>query len=67
MSSGGTNAKTMELCRMCEIYPDALAVGSYARKIVQDYTKLDDFLTDKEAFEKALVCAKQLVETVLND
>ena len=62
MSSGGTNAKSTELAKLCDVVPNALAVGSYARKIVKDYVAREDFLTNKEVFNKALEIAKNLVE-----
>lgn len=67
MSSGGTNAKTTELAKMCNVNMNALAVGSYARKIVQKYTEKKDFLQNEKLFNEALVIAKSLVETSLNN
>ena len=67
MSSGGTNEKSTELAKLCEVVPNALAVGSYARKIVKDYVQREDFLTNKEVFNKALEIAKNLVQTSLKN
>ena len=67
MSSGGTNAKATELAKLCGVPQNALAVGSYARKIVKDYTALDDFLENQEVFNKALEIAKNLVDTSLRN
>ncbi|MBQ7449786.1 4Fe-4S binding protein [bacterium] len=67
MSSGGTNAKSTELAKLCEVVPHALAVGSYARKIVKDYVAQDDFLTNQEIFDKALKIAKNLIEISLKN
>ena len=61
MMSGGTNAKSIELAKICSIEPHCLAVGSYARKIVKEY------LDDDANFEKALLNAKALVGTIVND
>ena len=61
MMSGGTNSKSIELAKICNIHPHCLAVGSYARKIVKDY------LDDESNFESALKKAKTLVGTILND
>ena len=61
MMSGGTNIKSIELAKLCAIEPSCLAVGSYARKIVKEYL-------DSEAnFESALLKAKALVGTIVND
>ena len=67
MSSGGTNAKATELAKLCGVPQNALAVGSYARKIVKDYVSREDFLTNEEVFNKALKIAKNLVETSLKN
>ncbi len=52
--SGGTNSKTSELAKMCDIRCSGIAVGSYARKIVKPYIEAD--------FSKALELAKKLVD-----
>ena len=64
MLSGGTNSKTSELAKLCEVDIDGVAIGSYARKIVQDYINQEDFLENEEAFNKALEIAKNLVDSV---
>ncbi len=65
MVSGGTNAKTSELAKMCGVEIQGVAIGSYARKIVREYTKRDDFFENKEVFNKALKIAKDLTERTL--
>ena len=65
MLSGGTNTKTSELAKMCDINYNGIAVGTFARKIVSKYIERDDFLTNKPVFEDALEIAKKLVSTVL--
>ena len=62
--SGGTNSKTMELARLCNVDVSGVAIGSYARKIVKDYTLKEDFLLNKEEFNKALVIAKNLMNYI---
>lgn len=64
MLSGGTNSKTAELARLCDIRFNGIAIGSYARKIVREQVDRDDFLTNRFAFEKALETARQLVNSV---
>ncbi len=63
--SGGTNSKSTELAKQCGISAHGVAIGSYARKIVREYLDREDFLTNKEAFNKALVIAKKLVDDSL--
>ena len=65
MLSGGTNSKSTELAKMCGVTLNGIAIGSYARKIVQEYIKRDDFLENGEIFNKALSAAKNLVDISL--
>lgn len=60
--SGGTNSKTTTLAKQCGISANGVSMGSYARKIIREYIDRDDFLQNKEIFEKALVIAKQLIK-----
>lgn len=51
LMSGGTNAKTAELAKICGLRYNGVSVGSYARKIISNKEKND-----------ALILAKELVE-----
>ena len=64
MLSGGTNSKTAELSKICTIDYHAIAIGSYARKIVKKYIERPDFWTNSDVINDALKIAKKLVETV---
>ena len=59
--SGGTNSKTIELCHQCGIYPNGIAIGSWARKIIKPYIEAPDFWENQEAQNKAIENAKHLV------
>ncbi|MBP3820115.1 4Fe-4S binding protein [bacterium] len=63
--SGGTNGKTSELAHICEINYNAVAIGSYARKIVRKYIERPDFWTNDNVIQNALEVAKPLVDTVI--
>ena len=63
--SGGTNSKTMELAHMCNIYPNGVAIGSWARKIVKPYLSMPDFWENNDAQEKAVKLAKELITSNL--
>ena len=63
--SGGTNSKTMELSKLCGIQPHGIAIGSWARKIVQPYTSLPDFWENIDAQEKAVEQAENLLKANL--
>lgn len=60
--SGGTNSKTTELAKMCGVNTHCVSIGSHARKIVKQYIERDDFLSNQEVFDKALLIARDLVE-----
>ena len=60
--SGGTNSKTTELAKLCEINPHGIAIGSWARKIVQPYTSLPDFWENIDAQKKAVEQAENLLK-----
>lgn len=62
LPSGGTNSKTAELARLCDVDINGVAVGSYARKIVKDYINCEDFLKNKEIFDKAVKIAREFVQ-----
>lgn len=55
--SGGTNSKTKELAEMCGVEINGIAVGSYARKIINEY------LCGKINYEEALKIASKLVQS----
>lgn len=63
--SGGTNAKTTELAKMCDISYHGVAVGSYARKIVRRYVERPDFWTNPVVLDSALEIAKPLIDSVI--
>lgn len=66
MLSGGTNSKTTELAKMCNIKYSGVAVGSYARKIVKRWINRDDFWTNPNVIENALEVVKPLINTVIS-
>ena len=63
--SGGTNAKTTDLAKMCDISYHGVAVGSYARKIVRRYVERPDFWTNPVVLNSALEIAKPLIDSVI--
>ena len=65
MMSGGTNTKSSELAQKCGVHPHAIAVGSYARKVVKKYLEMDDILENKKAFSEAVEIAGNLIEISL--
>lgn len=67
MMSGGTNTKSTELAKLCNVQPHCVAVGSYARKIVKKHLKIDDLLQNREKLNEAVKIAKQLIEVTLEN
>jgi len=66
MLSGGTNTKTADLARLCDIRFSGIAVGSFARKIVREQLENVDFYTNLCLVENALSKAVALVKSVQN-
>lgn len=64
MLSGGTNSKTAELAKLCDINYNGIAIGTFARKIVSRYIEREDFLKNDYIFNEALNIARSLVGTV---
>lgn len=64
--SGGTNSKTAELAKLCNIDIHGVAMGSFARKAVKDYIIREDFWESK-VFNSAVEIAQQLVSKTLSD
>ena len=67
MISGGTNTKTIELSKICNVKPHAIAVGTYARKIVKEYLAIEDLLTNTKKLDEAVEIAKKLVDVSLEN
>lgn len=67
MMSGGTNTKSTELAKSCGVHPHCIAIGSYARKIVNKYLKMEDLLTNPHKLTQAVNTAKSLIETSLRN
>jgi hypothetical protein len=61
--SGGTNSKTMELCHQCNIYPNGVAIGSFARKIIKQYLDTPDFWKNADVQNKAVNSARELIKS----
>ena len=67
MMSGGTNTKSTQLAKSCGVFPNCLAVGSYARKIIKEYLTRDDIYENEVLMAEAVKIAKNLVDTSLEN
>ncbi|OGI00797.1 MAG: hypothetical protein A2104_06480 [Candidatus Melainabacteria bacterium GWF2_32_7] len=65
MICGGTNSKSSEFAKLCNLDIHGVAIGSFARKIVRQYTIREDFFENQEIFNQALKVAKSLVDKTL--
>ncbi len=61
LGSGGTNSRTGELAKMCDVILNGVSVGTFARKLVRDLIIQDDFETNVELLKEAIKIAKKLV------
>jgi Fe-S-cluster-containing hydrogenase component 2 len=60
--SGGTNSKTHELAKLVGVGHNGVAIGSYARAIIEEQIKEDNFINDIPAIFVAVVLAKTLIQ-----
>ena len=59
--SGGTNGKTAEFARLCNVRYSGVSIGTHARKIVQQQLNNPAFDTDLEGLRTAVGVADELV------
>ncbi len=64
MLSGGTNSKTAELAKLCGVKYWGIAIGSWARKIVNEYINHENFWNNTEIQNRAIQKASELVLSV---
>lgn len=60
--SGGTNGKTAEMARLCNVQFHGVSIGTHARKIVKTYIDNPVFDADMEKLAEAVAIAEDLVE-----
>jgi ferredoxin len=61
LASGGTNSRTMELADLCGVEVHGVSIGTFARKLVRDYTGSESFDCDPLMIRKAVEAAGALV------
>ncbi|MEA1984397.1 MAG: 4Fe-4S binding protein [Euryarchaeota archaeon] len=62
LGSGGTNSKTAELARLCNVGLNGVSLGTYARRIVGPVISRDNFEDDISLIKEAVYIAEGLVE-----
>ncbi|MEI6631809.1 MAG: LdpA C-terminal domain-containing domain [bacterium] len=61
--SGGTNSKTGLLSRECAVGAHGVAVGTFARMLVKEYLKKEEFDTDIAIINEAVLKAEALIKS----
>ena len=64
--SGGTNALSKQLANQAGVRCSGIAIGTYARDIVENFVSHKDFYTDKSIIEQAYKTANELVKANIN-
>lgn len=59
--SGGTNSLTTKLADMCGVSYNGVSIGTFARNLVKNIIKQDDFMGDDENVIRAVKIADKLV------
>ena len=63
--SGGTNQKTKKLAELTNVRVNGVSIGTYARDIIHQDIKQDNFLKDKDLIISSYKKAKKLVDANL--
>lgn len=64
--SGGSNSKTTELARLCNVEINGVSIGSYGRLLLSDEINSQEFWYNNDVFNSSLSKAKLLVKSVKN-
>lgn len=59
--SGGTNSKSKELSNLTGVRINGVAIGTFARNIIEEFIRREDFWDNEELIIKSISNAKQLV------
>lgn len=65
--SGGTNALSKQLANQAGVRCSGIAIGTYARDIVEDFVSHKDFYTNKDIIKQAYKTANKLVKANINE
>jgi ferredoxin len=60
--SGGTNSKTKKLADLCNVNINGVAIGTYARQIIDSFLKLENCYENDEMIIKAVKIAQSLIK-----
>lgn len=65
--SGGTNSKSKELSELVGVRVNGVAIGTFARNIIEEYINSPDFYNDVNLIKSAYTKAKELVTTNIGE
>ncbi|MBU0567003.1 4Fe-4S binding protein [bacterium] len=60
--SGGTNSKTGLLAKQCGVKANGVAIGTFARKLVKEWIRREDFDTNISVLKEAVERAEELIK-----
>lgn len=60
--SGGTNSLSMALAEQCGVRCNGVAIGTFARDIVEEFIQREDFYENADTIHSAYVVARNLVD-----
>ncbi len=66
LASGGTNSKTGELARLCNVNLNGVSIGTFARKLVRKEITDPKFDSDPQVVLRAMNLAKELIDININ-
>ena len=61
--SGGTNSLSRKLCELSNVRCNGIAIGTYARDIVENQVQHEKFYSDIDIIKEAYIIAKDLIES----
>jgi hypothetical protein len=65
--SGGTNSKSKELAELTGVRVNGVAIGTFARGVIEDQINASDFYDNEAVIKQAFINAKQLVTSNIGD
>jgi ferredoxin len=65
--SGGTNALSKKLANQTDVRCSGVAIGTYARDIVEDFVSNENFLSDLSIIKEAYLVSSELVKINTNE
>lgn len=65
--SGGTNSLTARLAVMCDVAYNGVSIGTFARNLIKDLIREDDFMQNDRKIRRAVKAADRLVRANIGE